>query len=483
MKKISLLFLCSVLFLSVAGHVEAASQKAKESDAVVASLQGTVSLSNSDGVFQKLKEGNARFVDGRSIHPNQDAARRALTLKDGQHPFVSVLTCADSRVPPEEIFDAGIGDVFVVRVAGNVAGTDEIGTLEYGAGHLGIPVIVVMGHTKCGAVTAVMKGDKVGGNIAALVSKIVPAAKKVKDAKKGDMSDETIDLAIRENVWQAIGDLFSKSEEIQNMVIEGKLKVVGAIYDITTGKVEWLGEHPKQTQLLGAEGALAVLKEGNERSVAGTFSYPHSSSDRREEVAKRGQSPFVSILTCADSRVPPEEIFDAGFGDVFVVRVAGNVAGTDELGTLEYGVGHLGTPLVVVMGHTKCGAVTAVVKGDHVGGSSAPLVAKIAPAAKKAKAAKPTATQDEMVDAAIRENVWQAIADVFAKSEEMKEMAAKKKVKVVGALYDIGTGKVEWLGEHPKQKELLSAQEGSGLSGVSEGAEGGSAPAHEKSEH
>ncbi len=453
MKKINsmIAFVSAGLFLCAPGIVQA-SPKEKAAEPVPAVIHEPAPVAATVDVVQKLKDGNARFVEGRSVHANEDLARRQETLKGGQHPFVSVLTCSDSRVPPEEIFDA------------------------YGAGHLGIPVIVVMGHTKCGAVTAVMKGDKVGGNIAPLVARIVPSAKKVKDAKKGEISDDTIDMAMRENVWQTMADIISKSKEIQGLVSEGKLKVIGAVYDITTGKVEWLGEHPKQVQLLGAEGALAALKKGNARFVAGTLAHPHLDADRRQSVARGGQAPFASILSCADSRVPLENVFDAGVGDLFTVRVAGNVAGASELGTLEYGAGHLGTPLVVVMGHTKCGAVTAVVQGGHASGNIAPLVAKIVPAAKKVKAAKASAGEDELIDATIRENVWQAIADMFSKSEEIKELVINKKIKVVGALYDIGTGSVEWLGEHPKQKDLTAQHEAVAASdGVSKSVESSSA--------
>ena len=111
-----------------------------------------------DQALQKLKSGNDRLVAGRRLFPNQGAPRLKDTAAQGQHPYVTILSCSDSRVPLEHMFDAGFGDLFVVRVAGNVADDDEIGTIEYGVGHLHTPLLLVLGHTKCGAVTAVAKG-------------------------------------------------------------------------------------------------------------------------------------------------------------------------------------------------------------------------------------------------------------------------------------------------------------------------------------
>lgn len=201
-----------------------------------------------DQALEMLKEGNARYVAGALTSPNVSQARRDET-KGGQHPFASILGCSDSRAPIELVFDRGIGDLFVIRVAGNVSDTDEIGTVEYGAGHLGTPLIVVLGHKKCGAVTAVVKGDKVGGSIPQLVDNIIPAARRAKDKRLE--GDDLINRAILENVMQSIADMLARSEEIRHLVASGKVKVVGAVYDLADGQVEWIGEHPDQAKLLG----------------------------------------------------------------------------------------------------------------------------------------------------------------------------------------------------------------------------------------
>jgi len=222
-------------------------------NAALALASATGSGVTANQALQKLKDGNARFVSGKMQHPNQDAARRDDTAKNGQHPYVSVLSCSDSRVPPELLFDQGVGDVFVIRVAGNVAATDEIGSVEYGAEHLGAQLVVVLGHTKCGAVTAVVKGDKVGGSIPTLVKPIVPAFKTVTKANPGVQKADLVDKTITQNVWQAIADLYKKSAILRELAHEGKVKIVGGLYHIDSGQVDFLGAHPNEAKLLAGK--------------------------------------------------------------------------------------------------------------------------------------------------------------------------------------------------------------------------------------
>ncbi|MHC1711589.1 MAG: carbonic anhydrase [Solidesulfovibrio sp.] len=203
-----------------------------------------------DEAISKLKEGNQRFVAGANVGPHQDAARRHDTSVNGQHPVAVVLGCADARVPVEVLFDQGVGDIFTVRVAGNVAATDEIGSIEYGAEHLGAPLVVVLAHTKCGAVTAVVKNEHVTENIGKLVAPIVPAVKGVKSRFANSSLEELISRSIEANMWQAISDMYAKSPLLKKMAAEGKVKVVGALYDIDSGAVQWFGEHPAEGPLL-----------------------------------------------------------------------------------------------------------------------------------------------------------------------------------------------------------------------------------------
>jgi carbonic anhydrase len=198
-------------------------------------------------VLQMLKDGNERFHTGNATYPHTDAARleQAGTEDQGDHAYATVITCSDSRVPVELIFDAGVMDIFVIRVAGNVADTDETGSIEYGLAHVNTPILVVLGHTQCGAVTAVTQavhgeGHQLERNIPPLIDNIIPAVKRAMTMHPKAHDDEVIPYAIEENVWQSIEDLFMTSPASRKFVNQGKAKVVGAIYDVATGKVTWL---------------------------------------------------------------------------------------------------------------------------------------------------------------------------------------------------------------------------------------------------
>lgn len=206
-----------------------------------------------------------------------------------------------------------------------------------------------------------------------------------------------------------------------------------------------------------SEEAKQRLMDGNERFVNQERSYPHLDKERLKEIAK-GQSPYATIISCSDSRVAPEHLFDVGLGDIFVIRVAGNVCDTDEIGSIEYGIHHLETPLLVVLGHTSCGAVMAVVQNAEVSGSIPQLVDNIQPAVVKVQSNYPDLKEDKLVHKSVVYNVWQSIEDLFSRSEAARELVAHNKLKVVGAVYDLNTGKVEWLGQHPKQDDLLKSE-------------------------
>lgn len=184
-----------------------------------------------DEALTRLMDGNARFVAGTSTGMNRDMDR-IRDLADGQSPFAAVLTCADSRVPPELFFDQGFGDIFTVRVAGNVAGTEEVASLEYTVGVLGSQLLMVLGHTACGAVAAAMGGGAVPGRISALYSHIIPATRGLDDVNEGVVA----------NVRHQADILRTSSPVIYDAVKAGNLKVVGGVYDLATGRVNIVDE-------------------------------------------------------------------------------------------------------------------------------------------------------------------------------------------------------------------------------------------------
>ena len=185
----------------------------------------------------RLKAGNARFVANPSDALPVDAAQRA-ALATGQTPFATVVSCADSRVPPEIIFRAGLGELFVIRAAGHVADHSVLASVEYAAEHLHVPLVVVMGHEMCGAVKAALEtpaGTSLGPNLDYLVKAIRPAVGRT----AGQPADTRLRAAILENVEETINDLLTKSAILQRLAATGEVKLVGAYYELSTGRVHF----------------------------------------------------------------------------------------------------------------------------------------------------------------------------------------------------------------------------------------------------
>ena len=188
---------------------------------------------SADQIWAGLMEGNKRFVAGKPKARELVSLRKSLAT--GQHPHVAVLACSDSRVAPELVFDQNLGDLFVVRSAGNIADAIGVGSLEYAVEHLGTSVLVVLGHTKCGAVTAACSGEKMPtSNLQAIVDKISPAVAQASQSVKGN---ELVESAIKENVHQSAKDVLASSDVLRHFVDDGKLKVFEAEYDIDSGEV------------------------------------------------------------------------------------------------------------------------------------------------------------------------------------------------------------------------------------------------------
>ncbi|MFT6982853.1 MAG: carbonic anhydrase [Crocinitomicaceae bacterium] len=182
-----------------------------------------------------LKQGNIRFE--QNVRSLRDLKSQVDETKEGQYPFAAVLSCIDSRVPAELVFDQGIGDLFSVRIAGNIVNEDILGSLEYSCKVAGSKVIVVMGHSKCGAVTAACNGVELG-NITALLNKIT-AAKAVKGSN-APVSDESIEAVSHENVKTSVNRILDESPILKEMVKNNEIKIVGAMYNVANGNVAFM---------------------------------------------------------------------------------------------------------------------------------------------------------------------------------------------------------------------------------------------------
>jgi len=189
--------------------------------------------------LDRLVHGNALFVSGKTKHPRQDASTRK-KLTGGQQPFAAILSCSDSRVPPELVFDQGIGDLFVVRVAGNIGGEDDLGSIEYSVEHLHTSLVVVMGHEKCGAVTAALAPDSVRQHeafgIQQMLAHVFPSLVQI---DRSLPPAEQVHQGVEANVRASV-DHLRNTPELKEKIANGTLSVVGAVYELETGKVRLL---------------------------------------------------------------------------------------------------------------------------------------------------------------------------------------------------------------------------------------------------
>ncbi|MEO0066232.1 MAG: hypothetical protein RI983_1558 [Bacteroidota bacterium] len=188
----------------------------------------------------KLVEGNKRFASNHPIHPDQ-TLEKLRELEKGQHPFAVVVSCSDSRVPPELIFDQGLGDLFIIRNAGNIVGDYEIGSVEYAVEHLKVNLVIVLGHTNCGAIRAYLDHpkDTIPNHIQSIVDYIKKEPEEIAINKKGANYYEE---SIKANVLHGVHILSQSKPVLKEFIEKGELKIVGANYDIHTGKVSFISE-------------------------------------------------------------------------------------------------------------------------------------------------------------------------------------------------------------------------------------------------
>jgi carbonic anhydrase len=202
---------------------------------IVASASEEDSEISADQSLKTLMEGNARFASGNSIHPDQSIEDRRAQLVTSQHPFAIIVTCSDSRIPPEVVFDQGLGDIFVVRTAGEVMDNVTLGTIEYAVDALNVPLIMVIGHDGCGAVDAAVAGGESPGHIGSVVEPIKPAVD-VARGMKGNLLNNSIDV----NTENVVNQLESTGPILSLAAKQGRLKIIGGRYRLDSGRVDLL---------------------------------------------------------------------------------------------------------------------------------------------------------------------------------------------------------------------------------------------------
>jgi carbonic anhydrase len=403
-----------------------------------------------------LNHGNRRHVEGRPAgKPLGEGARR--TLAQGQHPFAIVVTCADSRVSPEHVFSAGLGELFVVRTAGNVCDPSTLASVEYAASHLGVPLCIVLGHTGCSTVRAAVERDRGGEAMQRLLDRIEPAVRAARaDGLLGAGLCAQVEI---ENTQQTIHDALRRSALLRDLVRDGKLKIVAGLCRVETGAVEWLPERAPDLGPPPAERGERLqrvvgppphvvfghLQAGHRRFLSSRVPAGDTSASRRAQVAL-GERPQAVIVTCSDSRVPPEHLFDAGLGELAVVRVAGNVLNDEVQASIEHAVQRLGASLVLVLGHSRCGAMQSACEHQddpQLSPSMRSLVAQLEPAVAAARARG--ASGDELVERAVERHALRFVERLRASSKVVRELERQGSLSLVAAVYELDSGDLRWL--------------------------------------
>jgi carbonic anhydrase len=414
-----------------------------------------------DEALRALQEGNRRYAADRSVpQPLGEGVRR--TLARGQSPFAIVLSCADSRVPPEHVFNAGLGELFVVRVAGHCADAETIASIEYAVEHLGASLCVVLGHEQCGAVAASVAQSEPSTAtrhslaLQQLLERIEPAVRKAKALDLGGKA--LLGACEEEHAHHTAHECLRRSALLRRYASVGKFRMVAARYHLQSGEVEWLPNRPLPPEPAAADAhagsgapqgvpphvALRMLQAGHRRFLGDGKPSADLGAQRREALT-HGQQPLAIVLTCADSRVAPEHVFDAGLGELFVVRIAGNTVNDDALASIEYAAGHLGASLLLVMGHSKCGAVQAAAdhpEGQELSPNLRALLLRLEPAVAESRAA---AKGRDLVDLAVRANARRAVQEARSRSATLRALEHQGRITLLSCVYDLASGDVEWL--------------------------------------
>jgi carbonic anhydrase len=457
-----------------------------------AAVAGAVAAQRTpDEALRALRDGNDRFAAERSlVQPLGEGVRR--TLARGHSPFAVVLCCADSRVPPEHVFNCGLGELFVVRVAGHCADAETIASVEYAVEHLAVPLAVVLGHEQCGAVAAsAAQADQDadahghGAALQQLLERIEPAVRRARERALG--GKDLLDACEEEHAHATVHECLRRSPLLQRYAAAGRFRIVPARYHLATGAVEWLPPRPlpappaalPTTAHPAPAGApphvaLRMLQAGHRRFLGDGKPTADLTAQRREALT-HGQQPLAIVLACADSRVAPEHVFDAGLGELFVVRIAGGVLNDDALASIDYAASHLGASLLVVMGHTQCGAVAGAAASPEQRELTPNLRALLTRLEPAVAAARATARGRDVVELAVRGNARRALAEARARSAVVRDLERDGRLALLGCVYDVASGDLEWL---PEARDVATPEHGPATTAPTERAPRAQAAAH-----
>jgi carbonic anhydrase len=461
-----------------------------------------------DDALRALQEGNQRFANDRSVpQPLGEGVRR--TLARGQSPFAVVLTCADSQVPPEHLFNAGLGELQVVRVGAHVADAESIASIEYAVEHLNVSLCVVLAHENCGAIATGIANIGTESAAAApsaamqhLLESIEPAVRKVRARDLGGSALQT--ACEEEHAQTMVHECLRRSPLLRRYAQVGRFKIVPARLHQQSGEVEWLPPRPLPSEPtetkpltlgevpMGAPPhvALRLLQAGHRRFLRDGKPAADLSGKRREQLV-HGQQPLAIVLCCDDSRTAPEHVFDQGLGELFVVRLSGNTLSDSALATIEYAAGQLGASLLVVMGHTECAAIAAAVAAEpsaaaNLSPNQRALLLRLAPSIEAARKQGKGRSLNEL---ALRGHVLRTATEVRSRSGLLRQLEEAGRFAVLASIYDTAAGDLEWLKDSSEGEVATKhAPTGHGKPGDKAAPHGdphahAAAPAHGADEH
>ncbi len=413
-----------------------------------------------DEALQALQKGNQRFADEGSVpQPVGPGVRR--TLARGQSPYAVVVTCADSRVPPEHLFNVGLGELIVVRTAGHVIGPEAIATIEHAVERLNVPLCVVLGHENCDVVAAAAEQslstnteNQPSDAVVFLLERIEPAIRKARALDLG--SNEMRGMAEEEHAHATVKECMRRSPLLRRFASVGRFRMVSARYH-AEGNVEWLPSRPipnpeqvdRPAMLESVEPgmpphvALRMLRAGHRRFLGDTRPMPDLSKDQRAAIAD-SQQPLAIVVTDSDSRVSPEHIFDAGLGDLYVIRSGGNTLTDETLASIEFAAEKLGASLLVVMGHNRCEPMMAA--ADH------PMMQQMTPHQRRLlRSLEPSVSAaranhaEDVVQHATQENAMRTLQEARSRSTLLRTLEEEGTFTMLASHYDVATGDLTWL--------------------------------------
>ena len=411
---------------------------------------------------QALRLGNQRFAEQRSLaQPAGEGVRR--TLARGESPFAIVVGCADSDAPPEHVFNVGLGELQVVRSAGHAVDAETIASIEHAVEHLGVPLCVVLAHEGCGAigtaidqVLAPTQRPASSPAMQLLLERIEPAVRK---ARQLELTGTTLHTASEEEQAQTtVTECLRRSDLLRRYAAVGRFRMVAARYHASTGQVEWLPIRPLPSESSQRDPipagsvpngvpphvALRFLQAGHRRFLSDQKPSANLTAERRATVAE-GAVPHVVVLTCADSRVSPEHVFDAGLGELCVIRTAGNTLSDHALASIEQAAGTHGAALLVVLGHSKCGMVQAAID-DPARANLSPntrlLLQRIEPSVGEARR---RSRGKHLLELATAANAQRMVTEARSRSVLLRELEARGRFAMLAGVYDLASGDIEWL--------------------------------------